>query len=322
MMVQRSLATIPRTCAGVAAMALVLAGCSSVPNAINPIAWYRDLSGASKDDALDKDQSNQQNLEAGGKKPYPNLADVPGPPDRALGTIDRDALQKSLIADRTNARYSADELRAGTAAPGTAVPPPPAPLNAPLPGAAAAADSSAAAQQQDAAVPKESPLASPAIADVPQGETPAQPPPPPELPPLPAAAAAAAAATDSAATASVAGSGKRLEAAASSVHALSVVFADGSAALPDAERQRLSEIAATQHQQGGAIRVIGHALPVPGGDSGQQPLASFTLALNRAKAVAQVLSDEGVPSQSIAVETAPNHAGDATGSNAEVFLER
>src|ERR1700733_6582237 len=77
-----------------------LGGCS-VPNALNPVAWYRDLSGASKNDALDKDQSNQQNLEAGGKEPYPNLADVPNAPDNALSEKNRDALQKSLAADRT-----------------------------------------------------------------------------------------------------------------------------------------------------------------------------------------------------------------------------
>jgi len=90
----------------------MLAACSWVPDSVNPISWYRDLSGASKNDALDKDQRNQQNLEAGGKAPYPNLGDVPDAPDRARGAIDRDALQKSLAADRANAHYTNDQLRA------------------------------------------------------------------------------------------------------------------------------------------------------------------------------------------------------------------
>ncbi|HXQ50172.1 MAG TPA: OmpA family protein [Stellaceae bacterium] len=302
----------------------LLAGCSWVPNAVNPVSWYRDLSGASKNDKLDTDQRNQQNFESGGKGPYPNLADVPNAPDRAISRIDRDALQKSLAADRSNARYTDEQLRAGTAAPGAVAPPPPGPLagvNAPLPAAAPGPRAAAAVQQQDAALPKESPLVSPSIANVPQGEMPAPAPPPAELPPLPNQAAESSQVASAAPGAGVAGSGKRRAAAASSVHALSVVFADGSAALPDAERNRLSEVAAAQHQQGGAVRVIGHALPATGADAAQQPLASFTLALNRARAVAKVLNEDGVPSQSIAVETAPNHAGDATGANAEVFLE-
>src|ERR1700685_2183814 len=83
----------------VVGMVCLLGGCSSVPDAVNPIAWYRDLSGASKDDKLDKDQPNQANLRTAGKQPHPTRADVPNAPDTAPSAIDRDALQKSLVAD-------------------------------------------------------------------------------------------------------------------------------------------------------------------------------------------------------------------------------
>jgi outer membrane protein OmpA-like peptidoglycan-associated protein len=100
-----------------------------------------------------------------------------------------------------------------------------------------------------------------------------------------------------------------------------IAFAGGSAALSDDARDRLSELAATQHKDGGTIRIVGHAEPVKGGDLAQQELASFRLAINRAKAVAQVLTGEGVAAHSIAVEAAPTRPGDADAASAEVFLE-
>ena len=93
-----------------AGFAWALAGCSSVPDALNPINWYRDVMGLSADDDLG-DNDNDQNLKEGGKEPYPNLASVPAPPDTALSSIDRDKLVDSLVADRNNAKYSAEDLR-------------------------------------------------------------------------------------------------------------------------------------------------------------------------------------------------------------------
>src|SRR5271170_1043965 len=96
----------------------LLSGCSWVPDAVNPVSWYRDLSGVSANDKLDKNQPNQANLDAGGKAPYPNLSEVPTVPDRANGAIDRDALQKSPVADRQNANYTDKQLRGGMPTPG------------------------------------------------------------------------------------------------------------------------------------------------------------------------------------------------------------
>jgi outer membrane protein OmpA-like peptidoglycan-associated protein len=290
---------------------LALAGCSSLPDAVNPVAWYRDLSGASKNDALDKSQNNRKNLEAGSKEPYPNLADVPDAPDQALSTIDRDKLQESLAADRENAKYTADRLRAG-ATPANTVPPPPSPTPV-----RATANQANAAPQQTEAGPHESSLVSPSVGSVPAGDAPPAPPPMPKLPPTPVAR------TDvpppPTRTAAL-GSGQRRGAPTSSRAVAVIDFSDGSSALSEDDRNRLSEIAAMQHQQGGAIRIIGHAKPGSDPDATQQ-LDSFTLALGRAKAVAQELGAEGVPSSAIEIETAPSHADDAAASRAEIFLE-
>jgi outer membrane protein OmpA-like peptidoglycan-associated protein len=128
--------TRPRAVLALAAL-LALGGCSWVPNAVNPIAWYRDVTGAAKNDALDRNQPNQKAFDAGGTKPYPNLATVPGAPDTALSTIDRDKLKESLVADRANAEYTAEHLKAGMSTPALApTPPPPAAMRV-APGTAA-----------------------------------------------------------------------------------------------------------------------------------------------------------------------------------------
>ena len=292
-----------------------LAACSWVPDSVNPISWYRDLSGASKNDALDKDQRNQQNLEAGGKVPYPNLGDVPDAPDRARGAIDRDALQKSLAADRANAHYTNDQLRADAPAPAIA-PPPPAASAAPSSRSTKSAATASAAAQQDAAPPQDSALISPTARSLPEGEAPAAaPPPPPNIPSSPGAAARVPIVASA-----VEGTGQRRPVPAASVAVASVGFAVGSDAVSEGDRNRLSEIAAMQHAKGGALRVIGHAELPAGADPAQRALAGFTLALDRAKAVAQVLQDDGVPQGSIAVEAAPRHNDDVT-ARAEIFLE-
>lgn len=280
-----------RRCAIFALAALApLGGCSWVPNAVNPVAWYRDLSGASKNDALDKNQANQKSFDAGGKEPYPNLGTVPAVPDDALSTIDRDKLQKSLVADRANANYSDDHLEAGV--PATAVVPPPP--------AVAAAMPVAASLRTPSATPAAPAPASPGAPKDSAYQTP-----PRKEPRTPVAQTASlappAAPSGSAAVAAIA-------------------FAAGSTALSDAEKARLNDVAAMQHRDGGTLRVVGHAAP-PGGDNAmQKQLDSFNLALERAKAVATTLGADGVPPGSIAVEAAPTRADDAAATGAEVFL--
>jgi outer membrane protein OmpA-like peptidoglycan-associated protein len=105
-----------------AVAAIGLSGCSSMKSdGVDPIEWYRDLSGNSANDAKDQ-AANAENLKAGSKEPYPNLATVPALPSNAISKAERDRMVKSLIADRQNAQYTDQQLRAGQNM--SAIPPP------------------------------------------------------------------------------------------------------------------------------------------------------------------------------------------------------
>jgi outer membrane protein OmpA-like peptidoglycan-associated protein len=108
-----------------AALLLVaaLAACDTV------VDTWRDMQGVSKNDPDPATTPNASNLAAGEAGDYPNLASVPPPPSRATSTADREKLTESLVADRANAKYSDEKLRAGfgaVSAPPPSAPPPPA----------------------------------------------------------------------------------------------------------------------------------------------------------------------------------------------------
>ena len=205
----------------VAAMVLGLGAC-------NPIEGYRHLTGASKNDPNPATTPNTQNLAAGEKSPYPNLATVPPPPTQALTTAELDKLTQSLIADRKNAKYTSEQLQAGFdegAGPPPPPPPPPAPPGAaassgaaeppaaptggpkaatapsgagttPAPGQVASATPAAAKGPRKAGEPPEpgpmeSSLQSPQISSLPEPAQSQPPPPPPPLLRMPAASAGA-----------------------------------------------------------------------------------------------------------------------------------
>src|ERR1700751_329644 len=136
----------------VVALLLGLAGC-------NPVDTWRDLTGVSRNDPDPDTTPNTKNLAAGGASDYPNLATVPPPPVRALTAAEREKLTQSLVADRTNARHTDEQLGAGFSSVAAAPPPPPGqpaaepeqvaaaptPSPAPPPSAPAAAPSAASA---------------------------------------------------------------------------------------------------------------------------------------------------------------------------------
>ncbi|MDE1904044.1 MAG: OmpA family protein [Alphaproteobacteria bacterium] len=329
----------------IAAAALPLAGCSHVPDAVNPVAWYRDAAGTSHDDAQDVNQRNQQNLEAGSKQPYPNLATVPNAPSQATSTIDRDKLVQGLIADRANAKYNNEQLQAGSQLASIAPPPPPVKLNSPgtpatatvnPPSGAAASPASATTTRGSQQPPAESTLASPTVPVTPQGQVPAPPPPAPEVartspPPAPAIPSVAPGAPPAAPhltpPAGVRAGGQpslamRTPAKAQnpiSVSVGDVAFAQGSSDLAETQRGALAEIAGLYKQTGGDIRIVGHSEPGHSNDAIRQRIAGLDLALDRANAVAQALAKMGVPAHNIRVEAAP--AGAQEQPRAEVFME-
>jgi len=118
--------------------------------ACNPVDTWRDWTGASKNDPDPETTPNTRNLAAGDASDYPNLATVPPPPNRALTAAEREKLTQSLIADRTNAKYSDEKLRAGFPAVAAAAPPPPPPP-VPEPTDAAPATPAAGAAPPEAA---------------------------------------------------------------------------------------------------------------------------------------------------------------------------
>jgi len=133
--------------------------------ACNPVETFRDWTGASKNDPDPDVTPNTRNLAAGEASDYPNLSTVPPPPNRALTSAEREKLTQSLIADRTNAKYSDERLRAGFAAVAAPAPPPPPP---PVPEVTDAAP----AKPGGGAASPSAPAAAPASAP---GEAPAAP---------------------------------------------------------------------------------------------------------------------------------------------------
>jgi outer membrane protein OmpA-like peptidoglycan-associated protein len=108
--------------------ALSLTGCSSVPDAVNPVEWYR---GAKNWWNKDSDKGAAQTAAKpvpGENKPFPRVDSVPQKP-RVSTEAERKAASDRLAADRRQARYTdqqvklqSDERAAAAAAPS----PPPA----------------------------------------------------------------------------------------------------------------------------------------------------------------------------------------------------
>jgi len=161
---------------------LWLAGCS-VPDAVNPVSWYRDAMGLSADDPSE-DTRNSGNLAAGNTRDYPNLATVPPTPTRALSTAEREALTQRLISDRANAKYIDEQLRGG---PSAAAAPPPRPAAPPNVTASAAATPAPAAPAPTTPAPAAA--VPPTPAPVPEAQ--AAPAPAPPIAPAPPAVASA-----------------------------------------------------------------------------------------------------------------------------------
>lgn len=76
---------------------LLLAGCSIVPDVINPFA---EVAAPDEDSPIDTSEV------PGADQPYPNLASVPDGRRRYLSAEQREGVVEGLVADRENATYS------------------------------------------------------------------------------------------------------------------------------------------------------------------------------------------------------------------------
>ncbi|MCR9070371.1 MAG: OmpA family protein [Alphaproteobacteria bacterium] len=89
------------------AAVLLLAGCSSVPDALNPVEWYESTTDAVG--GWFSDDEGAATADAGSAaadSSFPNLASVPERPTPSTTAEQRAEIQQGLIADRNNARYT------------------------------------------------------------------------------------------------------------------------------------------------------------------------------------------------------------------------
>jgi len=173
--------------AGTLAMALVLSGCSSVPDAINPVKWYENtvefFSG--EDDAEETRGQASREAVPGADQPFPNLATVPDRPE-VSSAEERRQVAQGLVADSERRRYAQEVARQGaptqmlgSEAPAAA---PPA-----LPAVPAPVEVSRAAPQPPVASAR-TPPASAAPPSAPAVRSPSALPPPPQVRTAPAPA--------------------------------------------------------------------------------------------------------------------------------------
>jgi outer membrane protein OmpA-like peptidoglycan-associated protein len=96
-----------------------------------------------------------------------------------------------------------------------------------------------------------------------------------------------------------------------------IKFGADSTALTDKDRQTLETVLPVYQQNPGKVRIVGYA---GGGNGAVEQLDSYRTALDRAQAVASALTKEGIPSDKIQVEAAPQSENSGE-SRAEVLLE-
>lgn len=182
----------PVRCRGFLSVALcagMLAGCSSVPDALNPVEWYRDtrdwIAGS---DEPEKSKTAPKPSTADSKD-FPKLSTVPPRPQPPT-TAERNRLARSLAADREQARYSDEIIRRQTDTSGKMTET--VPSSTTIPKAAEIVPAPASRAEP----PSPSPAASPAAgrSAPPFPPMPAAPPAPPQtaadVPPMPSPAAA------------------------------------------------------------------------------------------------------------------------------------
>lgn len=316
---------------------MALAGCSSLPAAVNPANWWDSLT--------DRNLATERPPPPQADAPYPNLATVPGKPAPADAKAHQTVVA-GLASDRANAQYEATQvpiadpsspqaspaLFGGSAPPpgatNTAAAAPPAataalaaanapPPNAPVhptpaprnavnqaPLAAPPAASGAAATTSAAATPAAATPAAAtqvAAADTPPPSMPETPPPPPQVPgaDIPPTKPAPPPTKPPAPPAGTP------PLSAAEAKPLTIGFPIGSAVIPPAELDSIKALAARRGNR--SIAVVGY-----GDASNATPetqTAAVTLALARARAVIATLTAAGVPMDAISMDAEANGHG-------------
>ena len=337
---------------------LAAAGCADVPNAVNPVSWYRGARDAivgenpppsTRPAVVQRDQTRAGTQASA---PYPNLASVPEAPRVASNPASRQAAQQGLAADRASAEAADTALRQGTSPAATQMTrsqaaPPAAPVA--VPRARPPVAPTVVAQAPAAPVVAQAPALPPASGDslqdvlrrnfqasggiVAPGSS-AVPPAalsPAALSPAALSPAGAPRTGPAARPPIIAGVPGPVAAGGMRSHVASVYFTPGSAELPPGWRRALNEVVQLQRTSGGRLRVEGHAssrtkdMPVE-----RHRKVNWDIAARRAGAVADGLVRSGASRDSVAVTVAGDSqplyaevmpAGEEENRRVEIYLE-
>ncbi len=316
----------------------ILAGCSSVPDYLNPAEWYKDTRDWVMGDDDDQPADQQQMPMPGGDKSYPKLSSVPERPVMPSTAAERKAAARGLAADRSRARYSDEVMRSQSAGVTPSMPRP--------------ADVPPIVPRVHTQMPAPPPIE--AMQAVPPAKVPA----PPMRPAVPAPTTAYAASAvlppipgmDSArfaVTPPAVSIGEPKIASAfgapgsnaferpltvSSRKLGTILFRSGSSQLSKRARAKIRAAYRTHRAEGGVLRVIGHASSRTRNlDPLRHHLANFRVSLARANRVAQALIKLGVKPDRIFTEAKSDSyqlytevmpAGEGANRRAEILLEK
>ncbi len=309
---------------GILTAALLLGGCSSVPDWADPTDWFATDAAPTKV-GLAEGQARSQ------PTGFPNLASVPNQPPKVLSLEARAEVQASLAADRANAVYSGEKLTG----------------SAPI---LASAAQTAAARTNTAQALSDAPPA-PMIGSELTAAL--------RVPPAPAVAAqtqvaqiqmapapvAQAPVVAQAQVAQAAGGRTQLrfpqfqnrqpQAASPSVAGVQLVaviyFGHSSSRLDRKDRAVLRDVVALRQQRGATIRVVGHSSAQTAvTDQITHDLTNFEMSLKRANSVAAALIALGAARDQVRAEARSDKqpvyhefmsTGQAGNRRVEIFLE-
>ena len=338
----RNAHNIWRTAGFVAAACFTLTACSSVPDAVNPVEWYKGTTEFFSGDEETKTAEDEKPALPGEDGEYPNLASVPDKPS-VSSEEQRKKLSQGLVAENPAASRDAPRRAlnptppkpvaaaeptapappaaipappAPSAPPAAAIPAPPAPrLQAPLAQGNFQQNQQFAGQTFDAASGQGTLVIS--SNSVGYGSA-------PTLNMAPSAGGNIPAGTQPLAAYVPSGAGQ-------SVHLATIQFNNGSANLSSRDRQILSQVAQIAAARGGTLRVVGHASRrTQDMDPSRHSDVNARISAARASSVAQAIVAMGVAPQRLYVGGAsasePRYlevmpSGEAGNRRAEIYID-
>lgn len=319
-------------------VSLALGACSATPDWANPVEWYKGAEGWFEDDeeaARARERARRPEMQApGADQPFPSLSTVPARPDSA-SMEERRMVAGSLVADRERARHTelgpGDNPRTGNSDPPGAPPPPrvaspPQPAESPLPPSPApTADRNSGATSTNAAP------AAGTDEGTPSGTSAAF------RAALDQRKAVEAQGPDSSAPTArrntmAVPAADPIEPSPTSEKVGTVYFDNNSSGISSKYSNVLRNIVKIQKEQGGTLRVVGHASSRTRNVSPlRHRIANLRISMDRARAVADRLIRYGAPADKVLVSAMADNrpayhevmpSGEARNRRAEIYLDR